>query len=39
MDEATADLLRPLLRQWLDENMHRMMERALYAEIKGKPQR
>lgn len=42
IDDATADLLRPMLRQWLSENMPRMVEKALHIEVAasvnaGKP--
>lgn len=33
VDDATADLLRPMLRQWLADNMPRMVEKALHIEI------
>ncbi len=33
MEDATADLLRPMLRQWLADNMPRMVEKALHIEI------
>jgi cell pole-organizing protein PopZ len=33
MEDTTADLLRPMLRQWLAENMPRMVEKALHIEI------
>jgi uncharacterized protein len=33
VEDATADLLRPMLRQWLSENMPRMVEKALHIEI------
>lgn len=33
IDDATADLLRPMLRQWLADNMPRMVEKALHIEI------
>jgi hypothetical protein len=29
MDDATSELLRPLLRQWLEVNMSRMLQKAL----------
>ena len=32
-DEATASLLRPMLRQWLNENMPRIVEKALRLEL------
>lgn len=33
IEDATADLLRPMLRQWLAENMPRMVEKALSIEL------
>ncbi len=33
VEDATADLLRPMLRQWLAENMPRMVEKALSIEL------
>lgn len=33
VEDATADLLRPMLRQWLSENMPRMVEKALHIEV------
>lgn len=33
LDDTMADLLRPMLRQWLDENMPRIVERALRVEM------
>jgi cell pole-organizing protein PopZ len=33
LDQAVAELLRPLLRQWLDENMPRIVETALKVEL------
>lgn len=33
IENATADLLRPMLRQWLAENMPRMVEKALHIEV------
>lgn len=33
IEDATADLLRPMLRQWLSENMPRMVEKALSIEL------
>jgi cell pole-organizing protein PopZ len=32
-DDAMAELLRPMLRQWLDTNMPRIVERALRVEL------
>lgn len=42
IEDATADLLRPMLRQWLTDNMPRMVEKALHIEVAetvrtGKP--
>jgi len=33
IEDATADLLRPMLRQWLSDNMPRMVEKALHIEV------
>jgi uncharacterized protein len=33
VDDQTAELLRPMLRQWLTENMPRMVEKALFMEV------
>ena len=33
IEDATAELLRPMLRQWLSENMPRMVEKALHIEV------
>jgi cell pole-organizing protein PopZ len=33
IEDSTADLLRPMLRQWLAENMPRMVEKALHIEV------
>ncbi|MGQ0671952.1 MAG: DUF2497 domain-containing protein [Hyphomicrobium sp.] len=33
IEDTTADLLRPMLRQWLAENMPRMVEKALHIEV------
>jgi hypothetical protein len=33
IEDTTADLLRPMLRQWLADNMPRMVEKALHIEI------
>jgi cell pole-organizing protein PopZ len=33
MEDAVADLLRPLLKTWLAENMPRILERALQREM------
>ncbi len=34
-DDAAAQLLRPMLRQWLQENMPKIVEKALLSEIQG----
>lgn len=36
MDETVVELLRPLLREWLDTNMPRLIEPALKAEIEAR---
>ncbi len=36
IDDAMAGLLRPLLRQWLDDNMKRVVARALHMEADDK---
>gem|GEM_PF-3886155 len=33
LEETVADLLRPMLRQWLDANMPRIVEKALKTEL------
>lgn len=33
VDDLIADLLRPMLRQWLDQNMPRILEKALRIEL------
>lgn len=33
IEDSTADLLHPMLRQWLAENMPRMVEKALHIEV------
>ena len=33
VEDQTAELLRPMLRQWLTENMPRMVEKALFMEV------
>jgi cell pole-organizing protein PopZ len=33
MEDAVADLLRPLLKTWLAENMPKIVERALRREM------
>lgn len=36
LDRAAAELLRPMLRQWLSENMERILEDALRSELSDK---
>ena len=38
MDRAAAELLRPMLRQWLAENMPRIVEDALRSELTEQTQ-
>ncbi|MBS0244729.1 MAG: DUF2497 domain-containing protein [Proteobacteria bacterium] len=33
LEDTVVDLLRPMIRQWLDENMPRMVEKALRVEL------
>ncbi len=35
VDDAAAQLLRPMLRQWLQENMPKIVEKALLSEVQG----
>lgn len=35
MDETVIELLRPLLREWLEKNMGRLIEPALKAELEA----
>ena len=37
-EDVAAQLLRPILQQWLTDNMPRIVERALRSEISGEPQ-
>ena len=37
VDDAAAQLLRPMLRQWLQENMPKIVEKALLSEVQGNP--
>lgn len=37
LDDTAAELLRPMLRQWLDSNMPRIVERALRIELATGP--
>lgn len=36
-DDAAAQLLRPMLRAWLQENMPKIVEKALLSEVQGEP--
>ena len=38
LDDTAAELLRPMLRQWLDSNMPRIVEKALRIELAGQPE-
>ena len=33
IEDAVVDLLRPMLRQWLDDNMPRIIEKTLKVEL------
>ncbi len=35
VEDAAAQLLRPMLRQWLSENMPKIVEKALLSEVEG----
>lgn len=37
VDDAAAQLLRPMLRQWLQDNMPKIVEKALLSEVQGSP--
>ena len=37
LDDTAAELLRPMLRQWLDSNMPRIVEKALRNELAAHP--
>jgi cell pole-organizing protein PopZ len=34
LEDVVADMLRPLLEKWIDENMPRIVERALQRDAK-----
>ena len=38
LDDTAAELLRPMLRQWLDDNMPRIVEKALSIEMAKAPE-
>jgi cell pole-organizing protein PopZ len=39
LEDSVKDMLRPMLRQWLDENMPRMVSAALKDELRDNPAR
>ncbi|MCJ7528066.1 MAG: DUF2497 domain-containing protein, partial [Methyloceanibacter sp.] len=39
LEDSVKDMLRPMLRQWLDENMARVLTAALKDELKDDPSR
>ncbi|MBM3543848.1 MAG: DUF2497 domain-containing protein [Alphaproteobacteria bacterium] len=39
LEDSVKDMLRPMLRQWLDENMSRVVTAVLQDEIKNDPAR
>ena len=39
IEDVTRELLRPLLRQWLDQNLPRMVEKVVQAELERLSQR
>ena len=39
LEDSVRDMLRPMLRQWLDENMPRMVTAALKDELRDNPAR
>jgi hypothetical protein len=39
LEDSVKDMLRPMLRQWLDENMARVLTAALKDELKNNPAR
>ena len=39
LEDSVKDMLRPMLRQWLDENMARVLRSALKDELKDNPAR
>ncbi len=36
-DDTVADLLRPMIREWLDANMPRILEKAVRKEMADRP--
>ncbi len=39
LEDSVKDMLRPMLKQWLDENMARVLTAALQDELKNNPSR
>ena len=39
MEDTVSEMLRPLLRDWLDEHMPRIVEKALKSELVEREQR
>jgi cell pole-organizing protein PopZ len=39
LEDSVKDMLRPMLRQWLDENMARVLTAALKDELRNNPAR
>jgi cell pole-organizing protein PopZ len=39
LEDSIKDMLRPMLRQWLDENMARVLTAALKDELRDNPAR
>ena len=39
LEDSIKDMLRPMLRQWLDENMARVLTTALKDELRENPAR
>ena len=37
LEETLAEMLRPMVRQWLDENMRGALEKAIRTELSGSP--
>ena len=36
LEDTVSELMRPLLRQWLDDNMPRIVEKAFREELAGR---
>jgi cell pole-organizing protein PopZ len=39
LEDSVKDMLRPMLRKWLDENMARVLTSALKDELRDNPAR